>query len=159
MIRFFEPQDINGLVRLARYHSKELEQDGVLPIDDVYLTRNLRRLLMDSTVQCLVVEEKDEIIGYAIFYLHTKLWNPTLFGQLAFFYILEGARNKYVADQLWNEIIAVCKKSGAQFFESDICAFNAEWHGSEKAIDRASTYFEHKNGDHCGNHYIHRITA
>ena len=101
MIRFFEPQDINGLVRLARYHSKELEQDGVLPIDDVYLTRNLRKMLMDSSVQCIVVEKNDEIIGYAIFYLHTKLWNPTLFGQLAFFYILEGERNKYPTDQGW----------------------------------------------------------
>ena len=82
-----------------------------------------------------------------------------MFGQLAFFYFLDGERNKVVADMLWAEVMDTCKKHGAQFFESDICAFNKDWIGSADAIDRASTYFEHKNGSHCGNHYIHRITA
>ena len=68
---------------------------------------------MNTGIKCLVVEKNNEIIGYAIFYLHTKLWNPTLFGQLAFFYILDGERNKMVADMLWAEVIAVCKKHGA----------------------------------------------
>jgi len=159
VIREFETKDLNGILNIAKYHAGELEFQSVIPIDDVYLSKQLKRILMNDGIKCLVVEKHNDIIGYAIFYLHTKLWNPTLFGQLAFFYILDGERNKVVADMLWAEVMDTCKKHGAQFFESDICAFNKDWIGSADAIDRASTYFEHKNGSHCGNHYIHRITA
>jgi len=159
MIKEFQPSDINGILTLMKHHSGEVGFQSVLPIDDVYLASQLKRILMNDSIKCLVMEKGDDIIGYAIFYLHTKLWNPTLFGQLAFFFILDGERNKIIADMLWNEMISICKSNGAQFFESDICAFNKDWQGSTDSIHRASTYFEHKNGSHCGNHYIHRITV
>ena len=157
MIREFKPQDLNGIIRLGRYHARETGVQDALPFDDVYATKNLRQLFVDPNVKCLVVEKNDEIIGYAIFMLHTKLWNPTLFGELYFFYIIDGERNKMVADMLWSEMIAVCKKHGAQFFESDVTAWTKDYIGSKDAVDRVSTYYEHKRGEHCGNHYVHRI--
>ena len=78
MIREFETKDLNGILNIAKYHAGELEFQSVIPIDDVYLSKQLKRILMNDGIKCLVVEKHNDIIGYAIFYLHTKLWNPTL---------------------------------------------------------------------------------
>jgi GNAT superfamily N-acetyltransferase len=157
MIRNFEPSDMNQLVKLARAHAKEMKVCDELPFDDVYYIKSLRSLLVDPINHCFVVEKEEHLIGYAIIFFHTKIWNPTMYGQMAFFYLMEGERNKWLADSLFNACVDKCKNVGAQFFESSVCAWTENYKGSKDPIERASTYFEHKKGEHCGNIFVHNL--
>lgn len=157
MIRNFHPRDMNQLIKLAREHAKEMQVCDELPFDDVYYTKTMREMLIDDQTLCLVYEQQGQLIGYAIIYFHTKVWNPTLYAEMAYFYIMAGERNKFLADSLWNACIQRCKEAGAKFFESSVCAFTKEYKGATDPIDRASTYFEHKKGEHCGNVFVHQL--
>ena len=42
MIREFETKDLNGILNIAKYHAGELEFQSVIPIDDVYLSKQLK---------------------------------------------------------------------------------------------------------------------
>ena len=44
MIREFEPKDLNGILNIAKYHASELEFNAVIPIDDVYLAKQLKKI-------------------------------------------------------------------------------------------------------------------
>ena len=157
MIREFQPTDMNNLIKLAKEHAREMQVCDELPFDDVYYAKVMRELLIDDSTICLVFQKGDYLIGYSIAYLHTKIWNPTAFAEMAYFYIMEGERNKVIADMLWSETVKQCRDNGAQFFESSVCAWTKDYEGSTDAIERASTYFEHKNGKHCGNIFVHKI--
>jgi len=157
MIREFRPTDMNALIRLAKEHAKEMSVLDELPFDDVHYANVMKEMLIDDQTICLVYDQGGVLIGYSIAYLHTKVWNPTLFAEMAYFYLVAGERNKMMADMLWSETVKRCKEYGAQFFESSVCAWTKDYQGSSDAIERASTYFEHKNGNHCGNIFVHRL--
>lgn len=157
MIREFQPNDMNNLIRLAKEHAQEMRVCDELPFDDVYYAKIMRELLIDDSTISLVYEQGGVLIGYSIAYLHTKIWNPTLFAEMAYFYLMAGERNKMMADMLWNETVKKCREAGARFFESSVCAWGKDFQGSTDAIERASVYFEHKNGNHCGNIFVHRL--
>jgi len=157
MIRLFEPSDTNEMIKLAKQHGREMEITEELPWDDVYFTTAFRKLMIDPINTCFVVEQEGKLIGYAVIFFHTKIWNPTLYGQIAYFYIQDGERNKWLADSLWNACVEKCKEKGAKFFESSVCAFGKDYKGSQDQIERASSYFEHKKGEHCGNWFVHKV--
>jgi hypothetical protein len=148
---------MNALIRIAKEHAKEMNVCDELPFDDVYYAKVMREMIIDDSTICLVYDQGGVLIGYSIAYLHTKVWNPTLFAEMAYFYLAAGERNKMMADMLWNETIRKCKEYGAKFFESSVCAWTRDYQGSTDAIERASVYFEHKNGSHCGNIFVHRL--
>jgi GNAT superfamily N-acetyltransferase len=148
---------MNALIKLAREHAKEMRVTDELPFDDIHYTSSIRKFLIDPSTACFVVERGDYLIGYAIIYSNTKVWNPTLYCEMAYFYIMEGERNKMLADSLWKACIDKAHEWGAKWFETNVSAWGKDYLGSQEPIERASRYFEHKQGDHCGNMFVHKL--
>lgn len=156
MIREFQPSDMNNLIKLAKEHAYEMGVCDELPFDDVYFASAMKELLIDDDTICLVKDQGNMLIGYSFVYLHTKIWNPTLFAEMMTFYVIDSEKNKIIADMLWSETIKQCKERGAKFIESNITGWTKNYQGSN-FIEKASDYFEYKNGNHCGNIFVHKL--
>lgn len=157
MIRKFEPSDMNRVCSLVREHAKEAGVDQHLPVDDVFFTKTVRQILMNPANHCFVAEQDGTIIGYSLVGLITKLWNPTLYGDVYFFYIHNSVRNKYIADSLFAETVKVCKEAGAGWMEWSVSLFDKEFRGVTPYIERASAYFEHKGAEPCGEIFVYDL--
>ena len=157
MIRKFTPADINQVIRLVREHAAEAQVFQNLPVDDIYAKDNIRNALIDEANQCFVVEKGGEIVGYSLVGLATKIWNPTLYAEVYFFYVHSGMRNKFLADSLYEATCSWAYENGASWIEFSVSLFDEMFKGKEEYIDRASTYFEHKGSNHCGNIFVQEL--
>jgi len=157
VIRKFEPKDMNEVLKLVREHAAEAEVFQNLPIDDVYAKETIRKALIDEANQAIVVEKGGEIVGYSLVGLATKIWNPTLYAEVYFFYVKNGVRNKYLADSLHEATCSWAYQNGAQWIEFSVALFDEKYQGNEEYIKRASTYFEHKGGSACGNIFVQEL--
>jgi len=154
MIREFRPTDMNRIIRLAREHEQESGVQSILPIDDVYFTNAVRDALIDVNHKLFVAETNGEVVGYALIGVTQKIWNPTMYGDVFFFYIHQSIRNKYLADSLWNQCVIWFKEQGCRFMECSVALFDNNFQGVDNYIERASKYFEHKGASHMGNHFV-----
>lgn len=157
MVRDFEPNDMNAFIKCAKEHCKEIQILDELPFDDGHFIKVWRQVAMDPDIICLVYEQGNVIIGYAIGSFHSKIWNPTLYCQLDHFYLHKNERNPYMADNLWNEFVKKAKERGARFIESTVLAHGKDYQGNQDVIKRAGTFFEHKQGNFCGEAYVHNL--
>lgn len=159
MIRRFDAKDMNDVIRLAREHGKEAGIDKVLPIDDVYFTNALRNILIDDQNELFIAETGGQIVGYALIGVTNKIWNKTMYGDIFFFYIHEGIRNKFLADSLFDSCQRWFKEQGCRFMECSVSLFDDQFKGIEKYIDRSSMYYENKGCNWAGNHYVVDLEA
>tara|TARA_R100001509_G_scaffold156114_2_gene119085 strand:+ start:1522 stop:1995 length:474 start_codon:yes stop_codon:yes gene_type:complete len=156
MIREFEPKDMNAILKLVREHAVEAEVDH-LPVDDIFFKDVVRNALIQDNNKCFVVEKGGEIVGYSFVGLLTKLWNPTLYADVYFFYVHNSVRNKFLADSLHEATCSWAYQNGANWIEFSVALFDKEFKGRDDYVDRASTYFEHKGGVHCGNIFVQEL--
>ena len=156
MIREFEPKDMNAILRLVREHAAEAEVDH-LPVDDIFFKDVVRNALIQDNNKCFVVEKGGQIVGYSFVGLLTKLWNPTLYADVYFFYVHNSVRNKFLADSLHEATCSWAYENGANWIEFSVALFDKEFKGRDDYVDRASTYFEHKGGVHCGNIFVQEL--
>jgi len=154
MIREFQPRDINEIIAMAREHAKDADVTELLPVDDIHMTAMIKRLLIDDDKKCYVAEREGKIIGYALVGLTQKVWNPTLYGQVYFFFVHPELRNKHLADSLYNNITNWCKEQGCRFLEIGVTNFTKDFKGATEYIDRAATYYEHKGCELMGYNYV-----
>lgn len=159
MIRPFQPKDMNAVVSLAREHGREAGIEKVLPIDDIHFTKTLKTLLIEPGNQLFVAEQNGTIIGYALVGVTTKVWNPTQYGDIYFFYIHNTLRNKFLADGLFKQCQTWFKEQGCRFFECSVSLFDENFKGVDQYIKRASTYFEHKGCNYAGDHFVVDLEA
>ena len=141
MIREFEPRDMNAILKLVREHAAEAEVDH-LPVDDIFFKDVVRNALIQD----------NSFVG-----LLTKLWNPTLYADVYFFYVHNSVRNKFLADSLHEATCSWAYQNGANWIEFSVALFDKEFKGRDDYVDRASTYFEHKGGVHCGNIFVQEL--
>lgn len=156
MIREFEPRDMNAILKLVREHAAEAEVDHLL-VDDIFFKDVVRNALIQDNNKCFVVEKGGEIVGYSFVGLLTKLWNPTLYADVYFFYVHNSVRNKFLADSLHEATCSWAYQNGANWIEFSVALFDKEFKGRDDYVDRASTYFEHKGGVHCGNIFVQEL--
>ena len=156
MIRDFEPKDMNAILKLVREHATEAEVDH-LPVDDVFFKDVVRNALIQDNNKCFVVEKGGQIVGYSFVGLLTKLWNPTLYADVYFFYVHNSVRNKFLADSLYEATCSWAYQNGANWIEFSVALFDKKFKGMDDYVERASTYFEHKGGSHCGNIFVQEL--
>jgi len=157
MIREFQPKDMNQVLRLVREHASEAEVFQNLPVDEVYAKDMIRNILIQDNHKCFVVERDGEIVGYSLVGLMTKVWNPTLYADVYFFYVHNSVRNKYLADSLYDKTCDWAYQNGASWIEFSVSLFDDQYQGKTDYINRASTYFEHKGGSACGNIFVQEL--
>ena len=154
MIREFEARDINHCISLAREQAVEADVLETLPIDDVHMTKTIKNILVDPNNKCFVVEENGNMVGYALMGLSYKVWNPSLFAEVYFFFVHPTIRNKYIADSLFNKCVSYAREQGCRWIEWGVSNFTKDFKGAEKYLDRASNYFEHRGCEPCGYNFV-----
>lgn len=148
---------MNAVLRLVKEHAAEAEVFQNLPIDDVFAKDTIRNALIDESNQAFVVEKGGDVVGYSLVGLSTKIWNPTLYAEVYFFYVHSSMRNKYLADSLHEATCSWAYQNGAQWIEFSVALFDEHYQGKQDYIERASIYFEHKGGSRCGNIFVQEL--
>lgn len=101
-IRFAEKKDIEQLVKLCELHA--------IYEKTTYDTKNktalLTKYLFDEkdVLKCLVVENKEEIVGYATFMKQFSTWDTSFYIYLDCLFFIENVRGKGLGTLLMNEI-------------------------------------------------------
>ena len=101
-IRFAEKKDIEQLVKLCELHA--------IYENATYNTKNktalLTKYLFDKkdVLKCLVVENKEEIVGYTTFMKQFSTWDTSFYIYLDCLFFIENVRGNGLGTLLMNEI-------------------------------------------------------
>lgn len=148
---------MNNLITCIKQHFKEMDITNELPFDDVHFVRTVKPWLMDPNTICLIYEQNNVITGYALAYLSTKLWNPTLFCELEYIYIFNHEQNPYGLKYLYDEVKKIAKERGARFLESTVLCHVKDFEGNTTYIDDLSKFYENDDSKLCGKAYVKQI--
>lgn len=126
-IREVEPRDVNELVRLCAEHA-EFEQADFSAAGKA---ERLAPLLFSNSPRlfCLIVENEDEILGYAAFMLELSTWDAARYVHMDCLFLRPHARNFGIGKQLIREIarraqLLECKQIQWQTPEANERAIN-----------------------------------
>lgn len=154
MIREFEPNDTNEIIKAARKHVKELKFSEHYPFDDVHFIKYFREYMMKPNTVGLHYSQGGNIIGYIAGTIGTKMFNPSLHATIDYFWVDPEERNKYVADSLVDAFMRDVRIKGCFYVESSVMSWGKDYAPNEDSIRRASIYFERKGGLPCGNVFV-----
>ena len=157
MVRLFQPSDMNQVLSLAREQIREAGIESVLPVDDVYFTKTVKNVLIKPTHKLFVVEEGSTLVGYALIGVTTKVWNPTAYSIIHYFFVHPSVRNPYKADALFQACAQFSKEQGCKFMEIGVSLFNQDFTVAESYVDRASKFYEHKQCNYTGDNFVYNL--
>ena len=123
-IRFAEKKDIEQLVKLCELHA--------IYEKATYDTKNktvlLTKYLFDekAVLKCLVVESKEEIVGYATFMKQFSTWDADFYIYLDCLFFIENVRGKGLGTLLMNEIKIYAKEQNCKEIQWQTPDFNTK---------------------------------
>lgn len=125
-IRFAKKNDVNQLVKLCELHAY-FENAA---FDTSNKEESLLKYLFDynNTLKCLVVENDNQIIGYATFMKQFSTWDASFYVYLDCLFFKEEVRGKGLATKLMNKIKIYAKSENCRNIQWQTPDFN------EKAI-------------------------
>jgi len=121
-IRFAEEKDMNQIIELCRAHAIFEKSD----YDDENKKEQLSKQLFQANdiVKCLVVEEEDELIGYATFMKQFSTWDADFYLYLDCLYLKEKSRGKGLGRMLMNEVRKYAKEENCIIIQWQTPDFN-----------------------------------
>jgi len=121
-IRFAEKNDISNIVELCELHAI-YEQSKFDKTNKITL---LSKHLFHSrgVLECLVVEEDKEIIGYATFMKQFSTWDASFYLYLDCLFFLDTAREKGLGTLLMQEVKSYAKKENCTHIQWQTPNFN-----------------------------------
>lgn len=157
MVREFHPSDMNAVLSLAREQIREAGIEALLPVDDVYFTKTAKNVLIRPNMKLFVCEDGEDIVGYALVGVTTKVWNPTMHSIIHYFFVHPTVRNPYKADALFQACAKFSKEKGCRFMEVGVSLFNKDFTAAEGYIERASKFYELKKCNYTGENYVYDL--
>ncbi len=125
-IRNAKPEDITEIIELCSEHALfekcEFERDGK--------AEKLTNFLFSEkpAIFCLIVENNQEILGYATYSFEFSTWNANFYTHMDCLYLRPQARNYGIGEKLIEEIAKITKLNGYEEIQWQTPKFN------EKAI-------------------------
>ncbi len=121
-IRFAVEKDLKQIIELCRLHAafeqvnfEDNDKEGLL---SKYLFKE------DSCIQCLVVEEEKELVGYATFFKQFSTWNANYYVYLDCLFLKEDTRGKGIGFRIMEEIKAYAKAQDCKMIQWQTPNFN-----------------------------------
>jgi len=123
-IRFAQKKDINSIITLCELHAI-YEKSTFNKTNKVSL---LKKYLFDetNTLECLVVEKDQKIIGYATFMKQFSTWDASFYLYLDCLFFLDTARGKGLGTLLMNEIKKYAKRENCSHIQWQTPNFNTK---------------------------------
>lgn len=124
IIRFAEKKDVESIVNLCKLHATFEKCD----FDKTNKTSLLTKYLFDDkdVLQCLVVEQHKEIIGYATFMKQFSTWDASFYLYLDCLFFLDTVRGKGLGTLLMNRIKAYAKTENCTHMQWQTPNFNTK---------------------------------
>lgn len=107
IIRHAERKDMHQLVELCSLHAAYEESDYDSENKVFLLESHL--FVKNSSLNCLVVELKGELIGYATFTKQFSTWDANYYVYMDCLYLKEEARRKGIGQELMSKIKSFAK--------------------------------------------------
>lgn len=125
-IRFAQQRDIRQIVELCKEHAR-YEKSDFDPANKIEL---LTKYLFNcqGNIKCLVVEQDDEIVGYATYVKQFSTWEASYYIYLDCLFLKEKARGKSWGTQIMQIIKEGAKSENCKIIQWQTPYFN------EKAI-------------------------
>ena len=123
-IRFAKKKDINSIIKLCELHAAHEKSN----FDSADKTTSLSKYLFTKKpiLYCLVVEENQEIIGYATFMKQFSTWDASFYLYLDCLFFLETARGKGLGTLIMLEIKDFAKKEYCTHIQWQTPNFNTK---------------------------------
>ena len=158
MIREPGPQDLEKLVDLSIQHCRDSGQAGHDDIDRTYLKKQIKAMLIDPSIQPIVVEQGGKLVGYALGAVREKLWNGKRYGEVLFLFLLPEVRNKMLIDDMMSTLERFFLENNCFFMQASVMAYDAEYMQNESYVSKAKRYFSDRvSMNEVGYHYVKEI--
>lgn len=157
MIRELKVTEFESFLDLAVQHNEDAGLSGHDNIDRSHCKKQLRHAFIYQNWKIYVAERDGKMIGYIAGYVDTKLWNNTLFGEVALIFVHPDYRSKLVADELFDGMVAWFSEVGCRYYLASCMSWNTEYQRNESWIERATKYFESKGMNQVGYTYVQPI--
>jgi len=125
-IRFAKEDDVNAIVKLCELHAA-YEKTNFDATDKA--SKLSLHIFSKKTLECLVVENNNKIIGYATFMKQFSTWDANFYMYLDCLFFMEAFRGKGLGTQLMQKIKEYAKKENYHHIQWQTPSFNI------KAID------------------------
>ena len=121
-IRFAEKHDVRKIVKLCELHAI-YEKEA---FDATKKEESLLKHLFDSSnnIKCLVVENGNQIVGYATFMKQFSTWDANFYIYLDCLYFIESLRGKGMGTEVMNKIKEYAKSENCQITQWQTPSFN-----------------------------------
>ncbi len=124
-LRYAEKKDVEKIVLLCKEHMAFEKVDVIIP--DAYSDMLSRHLFnSDNAVKCILVEYKNEVLGYATFIKQFATWKANYYIYLDCLFLKENARGKGVGKQIMLKIKAFAKSQNCSEIQWQTPEFNTD---------------------------------
>lgn len=122
VIRFAEKQDVRQIVKLCELHAI-YEKEA---FDTSKKEESLSKHLFDCSnkIKCLVVENGNQIVGYATFMRQFSTWDSSFYIYLDCLYFIESIRGQGIGKEVMNKIKEYSKSENCQIIQWQTPSFN-----------------------------------
>ncbi|CAM1353446.1 MULTISPECIES: GNAT family N-acetyltransferase [Tenacibaculum] len=123
-IRFIQKKDVKELLELCKLHAIYEKSD--------FNSKGKEKLFLECffkkplTVNCLVAEDKDEIVGYSTFMKQFSTWDAEFYMYLDCLFLMEKIRGKGVGVKMMNKIKMHAKSENCTSIQWQTPSFNKE---------------------------------
>lgn len=155
MIRDFEVQDMNGLVKLMEQHATEAGE-GVGTFQEKNLIEMIRQHHIQPNRKFIVAERYGEIKGYVMCTVFSNPYNGKKEGLINFLYADPEFRQGFMAKDLLSSAEEYFRQKECKFFNANTRAFDQNYQPNQDFIASADTFFA-KTMTHCGSNYVKEI--
>jgi len=157
MIREPRVDDLEKLVDLSIAHCKDSGQAGHDDIDRAYLKKQIKQMMIAEHMQPIVVEQGGRLVGYAVGAIKEKLWNGKRYGELLFLFLLPEIRNKMLIDDMVSTLETWFLENNCFFMQASVMAYNKHYEQNEDYVEACSNYFEKRQMNEVGYHFVKEI--
>ena len=121
-IRYCKPKDIQQLINLCAAHAKFEQADYVSENKEENLAKHL--FAETSPLKCLVVENENELLGYASFMKQFSTWDAAFYILLDCLYLKPEARGNGIGNQIMKLISEYAKTENCPTIQWQTPCFN-----------------------------------
>jgi len=154
MIRFPKTTELELLVDIAIEHAKDAGLAGHDDVDRSFVKKAFKHMMMSPDFKIFVEEKNGKFVAYAIGKICQKIWNGKRYGELTFIFVHPEARNKNLADTLYQYVCDWFVEMRCDFMQASCMTYTEDYKPNDKWLHRIQTYFKNRDMQEVGYHYV-----
>lgn len=154
MIRFPKTTELELLVDIAIEHAKDAGLAGHDDIDRKFCKQQFKKVMMSPDYKVFVEEKNGKFVAYAIGKICQKIWNGKRYGELLFIFVHPEARNKHLADTLYQFVSDWFVEMRCDFMQASCMTYTKDYEPNEQWMKRIDTYYKSRDMQQVGYNFV-----